>query len=322
MVAAQEALQRFTRLVVYTPDLRIAVTRPFVLLWRYRAKLPAELLWRATIIESYNPTVVQLDPGETHLPPGLTWDPANVWEDVEGEEDLEELRQALSTPARLPRRALFEEGPFVHVAFDGGAPRGGIASTGFVIADCNGKEVLRRGRPLGLGRTNNEAESAACLDALHALSRLQDAGTPALDAPIRVLGDSQLIIRMLLGVYKKVRKASLYLTIVAIQELVRSRKWVLAYRAVPRALNEQADDMCRRAAAANEVVEFELGALPEGAPSLDVAALYIAVAGADAPQAAVYATTRAAARAAQEAAEPLGVQPQPQSALPPVGEES
>ena len=58
MVAAQEALQRFTRLVVYTPDLRIAVTRPFVLLWRYRAKLPTELLWRATIIESYNPTVV------------------------------------------------------------------------------------------------------------------------------------------------------------------------------------------------------------------------------------------------------------------------
>ena len=109
---------------------------------------------------------------------------------MEDEEEAEELWQALAAPSRLPKRSLFLEGPFVHVAFDGGAPRGGIASTGFIIVNSLGQEVLRRGAPLGLGRTNNEAESSACLAALHALAALQDAQTPALDAPVRVLGDS------------------------------------------------------------------------------------------------------------------------------------
>lgn len=51
---------------------------------------------------------------------------------------------------------------------------------------------------------------------------------------MRVLGDSQLIIRMLLGVYKKVRKPSLYVKVEGIRALVRERRWKVAYRAVPR----------------------------------------------------------------------------------------
>ena len=70
-----------------------------------------------------------------------------------------------------------------------------------------------------------------------------------MDAPIRVLGDSQLIIRMLLGVYKKVRKPSLYINVEGIKGLVRSRRWKVAFCAVPRQMNAQADDMCRQAEA-------------------------------------------------------------------------
>jgi hypothetical protein len=45
-----------------------------------------------------------------------------------------------------------------------------------------------------------------------------------LDAPVRVLGDSQLIIRMLLGVYKKIRKPSLYITVENIKRIVREQR--------------------------------------------------------------------------------------------------
>ena len=148
----------------------------------------------------------------------MSWGAANTFVEEEDADELAELREVLATPAKLPRRATFVSGPFVHVSFDGGAPKGGVPSAGFVIADTAGGEVIRRGRPLCVGSTNNEAESAACLDALHALAKLQDGGRPLLAAPVRVLGDSQLVIRMLLGVYKKVRKPSLYLAVVAIQE--------------------------------------------------------------------------------------------------------
>lgn len=81
----QEVLQRLTRIAAFASELRIAASRAFTLLWRYRAKLPPDLLWRATIIESYAPVVVAQDPGETFLPPGVEWDPLNVWTDVEDE---------------------------------------------------------------------------------------------------------------------------------------------------------------------------------------------------------------------------------------------
>ena len=85
---------------------------------------------------------------------------------------------------------MFAKGDFVHVAFDGGSMHRGIATAGFVIADMQWKEVVCIGIPLGLGLTNNEAESTACLEALRELARLQDLKTPNLAAPIRVLGDS------------------------------------------------------------------------------------------------------------------------------------
>ena len=84
------------------------------------------------------------------------------------------------------------------------------------------------------------------------------------------------MIRMLLGVYKKVRKPSLYINIEGIKGLVRTRRWRVAFRSVPRQMNAQADDMCRRAEAAGKMVEYR-GAPSMDAPPLDVVTLYTAV---------------------------------------------
>ena len=53
---------------------------------------------------------------------------------------------------------------------------------------------MRKGIHLGEGVTNNEAESTGVLEGLRELAALQDGGRPHLDAPIRVLGDSQLVV--------------------------------------------------------------------------------------------------------------------------------
>jgi hypothetical protein len=82
---------------------------------------------------------------------------------------------------------------------------------------------------------------------------------------------------MLLGVYKKVRKPSLYINIEAIRKTIRDRYWKAAFRAVPRQMNAHADDMCRRALEAGEKVEFCLGAIPGDAPPMDVTLLHAAV---------------------------------------------
>ena len=87
---------------------------------------------------------------------------------------------------------------------------------------------------MGPGKTNNDAESTAAKLALRELADLQDAGTLDLDVPIRVLGDSQMIIRLLLGIFKKARKPSLYLCVEGVRALARQRKWRIAFRYVPR----------------------------------------------------------------------------------------
>ena len=55
---------------------------------------------------------------------------------------------------------------------------------------------------------------------------------------------------MLLGVYKKFRKPSLYINIESVRALCREHGWRVAFRAVPRQMNSVADDMCRRAESA------------------------------------------------------------------------
>jgi hypothetical protein len=88
-----------------------------------------------------------------------------------------------------------------------------------------------------------------------------------------------MIIRLLLGIYKKARKPSIYLCIEGVKALARRRRWTIAFRYVPRQLNAVPDDMCRRAEAAGEEVRYDLGDVPAGAPALDLPELYRVVDG-------------------------------------------
>jgi hypothetical protein len=135
-------------------------------LHKARARLHPDLLWRLCDVMAYNPTFVLLEAGGSWLPDPLAWDSTNDWAVEELEEIAPELKRASSEPVRAPRRGTFQAGPFVHIAFDGGASKGGDGTAGFVIVNKHGREVIRRGMTLGPGLTNNEAESAACLAAL------------------------------------------------------------------------------------------------------------------------------------------------------------
>ena len=66
----------------------------------------------------------------------------------------------------------------------------------------DGKEVVRAGQYYGPGQTNNKAESFAVQDTLQYLSKLIQE-RPSLRRPIRVFGDSQLMIRFLMRVFKR-----------------------------------------------------------------------------------------------------------------------
>ena len=66
----------------------------------------------------------------------------------------------------------------------------------------DGKEVIWAGRYYGLGRTNNKAESFAVWDTLQCLSKLIQEW-PSLRHPIRVFGDSQLMIHFLMRVFNR-----------------------------------------------------------------------------------------------------------------------
>ena len=115
-------------------------------------------------------------------------------------EDMKTAEAALRKPIHLPVRARFAKGPHIHIQFDGGS-QDGHGTGGFVILDHNHQEVVRVGRYYGPGRTNNEAEAFALRDALQCFCRLHHRMNTGF--PVRVFGDSQLIIRFATRVYKK-----------------------------------------------------------------------------------------------------------------------
>lgn len=140
-------------------------------LLKARNHLGPELTWRVADALSWGLQPELQLAGTTHLPPGWAWDPENTWELDEDDTPLDpEFLREVSAPARVPRRGVFARGPYVHIQFDGGAAREGIATAGFLIVDTRGQEVVRRGVPLGRGLTNNDAESTAVRLALEDLA--------------------------------------------------------------------------------------------------------------------------------------------------------
>ena len=70
---------------------------------------------------------------------------------------------------------------------------------------------------------------------------------PDLCHPVRVFGDSQLIIRFATWIYKKPGRHTTYWALEDIKRLETTIRKPVAYRNVPRAINKVADDMARRA---------------------------------------------------------------------------
>ena len=86
-----------------------------------------------------------------------------------------------------------------------------------MILNQDQKEIVRAGRYYGPGRTNNEAEAFALRDALDCLARIADRVGPM--RPVRVFGDSQLIIRFATRVYKKPHRQTIYWAIEDVKRL-------------------------------------------------------------------------------------------------------
>ena len=99
--------------------------------------------------------------------------------------------------ACTPGGSKFFRGPFIHLQFDGGS-QSGIGTGGFVILTSEGQEMVRGGAYYGPGYTNNEAEAYALRDALECLNEIRRCN-PKQKVPVRVWGDSQLLIKHLLG---------------------------------------------------------------------------------------------------------------------------
>ena len=124
------------------------------------------------------------------------------------EEAAYAAQQVLTTPAQLPPRACFKDGPAIHVQFDRGST-GGVGTGDLVIIDGDGKQIVRVGHWFGHGLTNNEAEALACREVLTCLASPACA-RPELHLPACVFGNSQFMIRFLSGIFKKPAKASIY----------------------------------------------------------------------------------------------------------------
>lgn len=85
-----------------------------------------------------------------------------------------------------------------------------MGTAGFVIIGQDGKEIERVAVRLQEGMTNNEAEATSLHLALKRIAELEDSKHPQFSNAIRVFGDSQLVIKWHLGVFRRISKASIY----------------------------------------------------------------------------------------------------------------
>jgi ribonuclease HI len=145
---------------------------------------------------------------------------------------------------RIPRGVAELENPTVHVHFDGACqpPSGpGIATFGFTV-EGPGLDIEEFGlatRPYSEHSTNNVAEYVAAIRALEWLLAAGFRGT------VVVSGDSQLVVRQMLGEYE-VRTEHLKAYHDRLAQLAREFASV-SWNWVPREQNARADALSKRA---------------------------------------------------------------------------
>ena len=92
---------------------------------------------------------------------------------------------------------------------------------------------MRKGLYFGPGHKVNVAECRAARVAIEALADLIERGEVPRQ-PIRVLGDSKLIISFLNGTFKKTNVPAIYRDLTRIREVLHGLRLRVAYRHVPR----------------------------------------------------------------------------------------
>ena len=257
-------------MTVYVGELQVEASDPAKALIRAVNRLHPTLQWRVADILMYQPQL-----REPSSYPNLTWCGDNEWADESASSSDEDEQEHAKRPVVLAPKSWFGPGPFIHVAFDGGS-RNSEGTAGYVIGLSNGFELRRTGIYLGPNHTVNDAEVVALQRALRAVVHAKNTGNLP-DLPIRVLGDSQLIMRFMLRIYRQPRKPFLYEVVQDVRKLIKNNNLRVAFRHVPRRLNSIPDAMCRAALAGKQDISYFEGALPEGAEPLNVSTLYEAV---------------------------------------------
>ena len=128
------------------------------------------------------------------------------------------------------------------INFDGGCTKnpGGIATYGYIIKDAETKEVIKKDSGevcRGETASNNIAEWASILNALKHLKSIDYFGK------LEIFGDSQLVIRQLLGEYK-VRKETLLPYYKESMSILENLDWSAAW--IPREENSECDEISRK----------------------------------------------------------------------------
>ena len=85
--------------------------------------------------------------------------------------------------------------------------------------------------------------------------------------PVRVFGDSQLIIRFATRVYKKPARYTICWALEDVKRCEAKTRQMISYRHVTREANTVPDDMARRALEEKTDVIFWKGAIPNDAPA-------------------------------------------------------
>lgn len=83
-----------------------------------------------------------------------------------------------------------------------------------------------------------------------------------------------MIINFMLGVFKRPKKNSIYMSVERTRELARSWPHAVAFRHVARDVNEVADDMVHRARDKGCDVTYYSCTLPPDAPPFTTSAVY------------------------------------------------
>ena len=110
-------------------------------------------------------------------------------------------------------------------------------------------------------------------DVVHCLQSLIDS-RPDLWLPVRIFGDSQLLICFMLRIYKKPQRHTIYWAVEDVKCAERVLGGPVAYCHVTREANYIADDMACRALAAKGDVTYMQGDVPDNAPSNQVEEVY------------------------------------------------